>query len=90
MRFRCAVHLKGGWKDKDKKADCLAQGFLSQDIEQYSSLPFNLNMEARDVAEKMGRILNGTHTSALPPAYRSNSVCGAHENTLNLGTDVLR
>jgi hypothetical protein len=51
----------GGWKDKDKKADCLAQGFLSQDINQYSGLPFALTMEARDVAEKMGRVLNGVH-----------------------------
>eukprot|EP01043_Picozoa_sp_COSAG02_P034747 COSAG02_NODE_2448_length_8837_cov_38.266880_6_plen_86_part_00 len=57
-----AALLKGGWKDKDKKVDCLAQGFLSQDIDQYSKLPFALTMEARDVADKMGRVLSGTHT----------------------------
>ena len=34
----------GGWRDKDKKFDCLAQGFLSPDLDQYAALPFNLQL----------------------------------------------
>lgn len=49
----------GGWKDTDKKIDCLTQGFLAQDLPQYDKLAFNLKMEARDCAEQLGRILNG-------------------------------
>eukprot|EP01048_Picozoa_sp_COSAG05_P016660 COSAG05_NODE_2176_length_3436_cov_7.315134_3_plen_470_part_01 len=45
---------KGGWGQVDQKIDCLLQGFISQEADQYESLSRELLLDAKQIAD-MGR-----------------------------------